>query len=92
MWDWLRAMHLRCGALAVTLHRHGPDVVSTTKHQWAQSDTGHRLAIHGEDQLLAPEQAVSVRLGLRVRKQPPQRPVATSCFPKAFVDAHGDLK
>jgi hypothetical protein len=92
MWDWLRAMHLRCGALAVTLRRDGPEVVSTTKHQWAQSDTGHRVAIHGEDQLPAPEQAVSVRLGLCVRKQPPQRPVATSCFPKAFVDAHGDLK
>lgn len=91
MWDWLQAMHLRCGALAVTLRRHGPEVVSTTKRQWAQSDTGHRVASH-DNQLLAPEQAVSVRLGLRVRNQPPQRPVARSCFPKAFVDAHGDLK
>ena len=34
----------------------------------ARSHTGHRVTIHGEDQLLASEQGVSVRLGVRVRK------------------------
>ena len=66
---------LRRDALALTLRRHRLDLrMPTTKHQWAQSDTwcvttrwrtGHRVTIHGEDQLLAPEQAVSGRPGVR---------------------------
>ena len=46
---------MRCGSTAVE--------VKTTR-----SHTGHRVTIHGEDQLLASEQGVSVRLGVRVRK------------------------
>jgi len=59
---------MRCGSMAVE--------VTTTR-----SRTGHRVTtIRGADQLLAPEQGVSVRLGVRVRKtrQPPD---ATSCSP-----------
>jgi len=47
---------MRCSSTAVE--------VTTTR-----SRTGHRVTtIHGADQLLAPEQGVSVRLGVRVRK------------------------
>jgi hypothetical protein len=43
---------MRCGSKAV-------EVKTTWPH------TGHRVTIHGEDQLLAPEQAVSGRPGVR---------------------------
>ena len=59
----------------------------------ARSHTGHRVTIHGEDQLLASEQGVSVRLGVRVRKNDlGSHPTQRAAFPKAFVDVlDGDL-
>ena len=71
---------MRCGSTAVEL--------KTTR-----SHTGHRVTIHGEDPLLAPEQGVSVRLGVRVRKNDlGSRPTQRAAFPKAFVDVlDGDL-
>jgi Putative PD-(D/E)XK family member, (DUF4420) len=71
---------MRCGSTAV-------EVKTTRLH------TGHRVTIHGEDKLLAPEQGVSVRLGVRVRKNDlGSRPTQRAAFPKAFVDVlDGDL-
>ena len=46
----------------------------------ARSHTGHRVTIHGEDQLLASEQGVSVRLGVRVRKNDLGSRPTMSCF------------
>jgi len=41
VWDWLRAMHLRRGALALTLRRHRPDFGCLLRN------INGRKAIHG---------------------------------------------
>ena len=72
---------MRCGSTAVEM--------KTTR-----SRTGHRVTtIHGADQLLAPEEGVSVQLGVRVRKndlgsRPTQR-AAPQCTLVDVLD--GDL-
>ena len=59
----------------------------------ARSHTGHRVTIHGEDQLLASEQGVSVRLGVRVRKNDlGSRPTQRVATQRTLVDVlDGDL-
>jgi hypothetical protein len=72
---------MRCGSAAVE--------VKTTR-----SRTGHRVTtIHGADQLLAPEQGVSVRLGVRVRKNDlGSRPTQRAAPQRTLVDVlDGDL-
>jgi len=71
---------MRCSSEAV-------EVKTTRPH------TGHRVTMHRDDQLLAPEQRVSVRLGVRVRKNElGSRPTQRAPRPKAFVDVlDGDL-
>ena len=59
-----------------------------------RSRTGHRVTtIHGADQLLAPEQGVSVRLGVRVRKNDlGSRPTQRAAPQRTLVDVlDGDL-
>lgn len=76
------ALHdMRCGSAAVE--------VKTTR-----SRTRHRVTtIHGADQLLAPEQGVSVRLGVRVRKNDlGSRPTQRVAPQRTLVDVlDGDL-